>query len=89
MPELTRFFGIIICMYAEPGAPHHQPHFHAYYQNESAVYAIDSIEMIKGTLSRKQQRLIEAWTEIHQDELLKSWKRLQSGQLPLKIAPLR
>ena len=46
MPEIARFFGIIICMYAEPGLPYHQPHFHAYtkIQNHFAVYVIDSIE---------------------------------------------
>ena len=40
MPEISRFFGIIVRMYAEPGAPHHQPHFHIYYQNEAAVLAL-------------------------------------------------
>jgi hypothetical protein len=89
MPELARFFGIIINMYAEPGAPHHRPHFHAYYQNQSAVYIIDPVEMIGGSLSRRQQRLVEAWTELHQGELLENWRRLQSGKLPFKIAPLR
>lgn len=89
MPELARFFGIIICMYVEPGAPHHRPHFHVYYQNQSAVYGIDAIETISGTLSRRQQRLVEAWAELHQGELLENWERLQSGQLPFKIAPLR
>ena len=37
MPELSRFFGIIIRMYMEVGSPHHLPHFHAYYQDEEAV----------------------------------------------------
>ena len=89
MPELSRFFGIIIRMYVEPGAPHHRPHFHAYYQNHAAVYTIDPIEMISGTLPRRQRRLVEAWAELHQGELLVNWERLQSGQLPYKIAPLR
>lgn len=89
MPELARFFGIIIRMYAEPGAPHHHPHFHAYYQNYTAVFGIDPIEMLGGQLPRKQQRLVEAWAELHQGELLENWERLQSGQLPYKIAPLR
>ena len=88
MPEISRFFGIIIRMYAEMGAPHHRPHFHAYYQNQAAVYDIDSIETIGGTLPRRQQRLVEAWAELHQGELLENWERLQSGQLPYRIAPL-
>ena len=89
MPELARFFGIIIRMYVEPGAPHHRPHFHAYYQNHAAVYAIEPIEKISGRLPRRQQRLVEAWAELHQGELLANWERLQQGLPPYKIAPLR
>jgi len=89
VPEISRFFGIIIRMYTEPGAPHHRPHLHAYYQNHAAVYGIDPIEMIGGTLPRRQQRLVEAWVELHQGELMENWERLQSGQLSYKIAPLR
>lgn len=89
MPEIARFFGIIIRMYAEPGAPHHRPHFHAYYQNYAAVYSIDSIEMVDGELPHRQQRLVEAWAEIHQGELRENWERLQAGLPPYKIAPLR
>ena len=89
MPEITRFFGIIIRMYAEPGAPHHRPHFHAYYQNAVAIYGIDPIEVIDGALPIRQQRLVEAWVELHQGELLENWGRLQAGQLPFRIAPLK
>jgi hypothetical protein len=89
MPELARFFGIIIRMYAEPDAPHHAPHFHAYYQNEVAIFGIDPLEPIAGSLPRRQQRLVEAWAELHQGELMADWERLQSGRAPLPIAPLR
>ncbi len=89
MPELSRFFGIIIRMYAEPGAPHHQPHFHAYYQNDTAVFSIEPLEIIGGGLSTRERRLVEAWAELHRGELLENWERLQSGNLPLSIAPLR
>ena len=41
MPELSRFFGIIIRMFVEIGGPHHRPHFHAYYQDEVAIFGID------------------------------------------------
>ena len=43
MPEISRFFGIIIRMLAEPDAPHHRPHFHAYYQDAAAVFAIEPL----------------------------------------------
>ena len=89
MPEICRFFGIIVRMFAEPDAPHHRPHFHAYYQNQAAVISIDAIEIIGGSLSQREMRLVEAWAELHRGELLENWERLQSGQLPYKIVPLR
>jgi len=89
MPEICRFFGIIIRMFAEPSAPHHRPHFHAYYHEMAAVFAIDSIEVLGGDLPQRQLRLVEAWAEIHQTELLEDWRRLQNGQPPFKIAPLQ
>jgi muramidase (phage lysozyme) len=89
MPELSRFFGIIIRMYAEISVQHHTPHFHAYYQDQVAVYNIDSIEIISGTLPKRQQRLVEAWAELHQAELLIDWERLQGGRKPLPIDPLK
>lgn len=89
MPELSRFFGIIIRMYAELNAPHHTPHFHAYYQNEVAVYGIDPVELIAGELPKRQHRLVEARAELHQAELLADWQQLQAGQRPLPIDPLK
>ncbi len=88
MPELARFFGIIIRMYMEPDAPHHTPHFHAYYQDVVAIYSIDPVELISGSLPKRQQRLVEAWAELHQADLLNDWERLLAGQKPLPIAPL-
>ena len=88
MPELSRFFGIIIRMYVEIGASHHVPHFHAYYQDDVAVFTVGPIEMVSGTLPKRQQRLVEAWAELHHEELMVDWHRLQAGQTPLPIAPL-
>lgn len=68
--------------------PHHRPHFHAYYQNDVAIYTIDPVELIGGALPKRQQRFVEAWAELHQAELLSDWEHLQHGQLPAKIAPL-
>lgn len=89
MPELARFFGVIIRMYAEAGTQHHRPHFHAYYQDFAAVYGIDEIELIGGSLPRRHARLVEAWAELHQDELRLCWHSLQQGHPPGKIDPLR
>jgi hypothetical protein len=69
MPELSRFFGIIIRMYVEIGVPHHVPHFHAYYQDDAAVFSINPVELMAGSLPRRQRRLVEAWAELHQVDL--------------------
>jgi hypothetical protein len=89
MPEIARFLGIIIRMFVEPAGKHHSPHFHAYYQSDVAIYSIEPIELIAGKLPIRQQRFVEAWAELHQDELYQNWNRLQSGQLPVKIVPLK
>ena len=89
MPELCRFFGIIIRMYAEAGGQHHTPHFHAYYQNDVAIFGIAPVELITGILPKRQTRLVEAWAELHQAELMDDWRRLHAGQRPEPIEPLR
>ena len=89
MPELSRFFGIIIRMYAEPFAPHHHPHFHAYYQEFAAVFGLDTLEIIAGEIPQKQRRLVEAWGELHREELRSDWELLQAGRRPQPIAPLQ
>ena len=89
MPEISRFFGIVIRMFAEPGAPHHTPHFHAYYQNSMGIFNIEPIDLIGGNLPRKELRLVEAWAEVHQNKLIENWGRLQTGRLPYRIASLR
>lgn len=88
MPELSRFYGIVIRMYAEAGGPHHTPHFHAYWQGQVAVVGIDPVEVLAGELPPKQRRLVEAWAELHGGELADAWARLQGGQAPPPIAPL-
>lgn len=89
MPEISRFFGLIIRMYAEPGAPHNRPHFHVYYQNFAAVYSIEPIELMNGELPVRYKRLVEAWAELHVGELAENWELLQTGQAPYRIAPLQ
>ena len=66
-----------------------RPHFHAYFQNQAGIFAIDTIELIGGELPAKETRLVAAWTEIHRQELIENWNALQRGRLPFKIEPLR
>ena len=90
MPELCRFFGIIIRMFVEAGGPHHVPHFHAYYQDDTGIFSLEPVELIAGELPKRQRRrrLVEAWAELHAAELMADWTRLQEGRKPLPIDPL-
>jgi hypothetical protein len=89
MPELSRFSGIIIRIFTETGERHHRPHIHVYYQDEVAVYSIEPIELIVGELPRRQQRLLEAWMELYQEELLENWRLAVVGEPINKLPPLR
>jgi len=89
MPEISRFFGIVIRMFMEVEERHSTPHFHAYYQGAVAVFGIEDIDLLAGELPRRQRRLVEAWAELHQEELMNDWNALQSGHLPVAIQPLQ
>lgn len=89
MLEVCRFSGIVITMYAETPARHHQPHFHAYYGEHAGVIAIASGAYLAGSVPNAQQRNIEAWRLARLRELQRNWERLQSRQRIEKIAPLR
>lgn len=70
MPEISRFFGIIIAMYAKDHTP---PHFHAKYGEYHAYFAIDSGNLLEGDMPRRAIRLIQDWAEIHKQELIENW----------------
>lgn len=89
MPELSRFYGIIIRMYSEPSERHHVAHFHAYYGEHVAVFSITPVALITGFIPQRQQRLVEAWAELHEEELLLNWQLLQQGRKPSQIQPLQ
>ena len=88
MPEISRFLGVIITMYWEAAEPHHTPHFHVRYDQYRASYGINPIAQLAGALPRRQQRLVEAWAELHQEELLADWALLEQGRLSFKIKGL-
>ena len=89
LPEISRFFGIVIRMYAEPASPHHRPHFHAYHHDQVGIVAIDGVELIGGALPPREMRLVLAWAEIRRQELIENWHALQAGRPPSKIESLR
>ncbi len=68
---------------------HHAPHIHANYQEHEAVIAIPDGEILEGSLPKSKMKLVQAWIELHHDELLADWKLSASGQQPYNIEPLR
>ena len=85
MPELCRFYGIVIRMFPDDHGP---PHFHASYSGEQITVDIDSLSVLSGRLPRRAERLVAEWAEMHQEELLEAWSRSQRRQPPGRIAPL-
>jgi hypothetical protein len=81
MPEISRFFGIIITMYFNE---HNPPHFHAIYNEYEAQFDLIEGAFFKGALPSKQARLVLAWYEIHKDELMHLWENKEFN----KIKPL-
>ena len=88
MPIISMFYGIIIRMYLIDNQHHNTPHFHAKYAEFEASIRIDDGEILAGELPRKQLRLVQAWTELHKDELQADWELAVSGENPYKITPL-
>lgn len=88
MPTISMFFGIIVRMYCSP-AEHNPPHIHVYYNEFTAILDLNSCEITDGELPKKQKKLVEAWAELHRDELMADWTLAQNGELPLSIEPLK
>lgn len=85
MPEICRFFGIIIRMYFDDQPP---PHFHAIYGAHEAQIGIEPIVVMQGDLPRRALSMVVEWAALHQRELVANWDRLQDEQTPFKIRPL-
>ena len=83
------FFGIIISIFFEETAKHHLPHIHARYSGKKASMAIETGEILAGDFPSKQLKLVQAWIEIHRDELNANWELAMSGEEPFRIAPLQ
>ena len=88
MPELSRFYNIVIKMLYSDDGQHHKPHFHVYYAEYSASVAVDG-ELIAGHLPLKQLRMVQAWAAIHEDELYAAWNKAVRDEPFGTIEPLK
>ena len=84
MPEISRFYGIIIRMFYNE---HNPPHFHAEYGEYKITVELER-EMVKGKMPKRALKLIFEWMELHKDELYGNWERCQSQDVPHRIIPL-
>ncbi|MFH1709377.1 MAG: DUF4160 domain-containing protein [Planctomycetota bacterium] len=85
MPEISRFFGIIIKMFLDD---HNPPHFHAEYGDQTALVDIRNLSIFAGRLPPRVTGFVIEWATIHQQELLDAWDKAKALQAPAKIAPL-
>jgi len=85
MPEISRFFGIIVRMFYDD---HNPPHFHVEFQGNKAVFDFQG-NILKGNLkSKTATKLVREWIDIHQMELEEDWQLAQEGKEIKKIDPL-
>jgi Domain of unknown function (DUF4160) len=85
MPEISRFFGLVIKIYFNDHAP---PHFHVEHGEHEAVIAIQTLEVLRGKLSSRAHVMVLEWASMHRHELMQDWNRAQAGKPLRKIAPL-
>jgi hypothetical protein len=85
MPEVSRFFGIVIGMYFND----HQPaHFHASYGDHEALIEIETLAVYRGRLPRRALALVLEWAALRRDELRRDWALARDGRPLHRIAPL-
>lgn len=88
MPVLSTFFGIIVRMYRERGGKHNVPNIHAEYSGNEVVVALNGT-ILEGSIPKPKMKLLDAWMEIHREDLEANWKLLSNGEQFFRIDPLR
>lgn len=89
MPVISMFYGVIVLMYYFDNKKHRQPHIHVQYSDEEAVISIPDGTVLEGTLKSAKLKLVQAWIEIHHEELMADWRLAVNGQAVYKIDPLK
>ena len=85
MPEISRFFGIVIAIYYKE---HGVPHFHAKYAGQTGVFSIVDLKLIEGRLPKRVVALVLEWAFEHRSELHENWQRAVAQEPLQPIAPL-
>lgn len=89
MPTISMFYGILVLMYFRDNRRHHLPHIHIRYQDEEAAISIADGDVLDGSVPPRQLKLVQAWIEIHREDLMLDWQLAVAGEVPFRIAPLQ
>jgi len=89
MPAILMFFGVMVYMYFMDNKQHKLPHIHVKYQDNEVIIAIPDGDVLEGGIPKSKMKLLQAWVELHKDELMADWQLAVSGEHPFKIDPLR
>jgi hypothetical protein len=86
MPEISRFYGIVIKIYFDDHLP---PHFHAEYGEDEILLNVTTLAVIAGKIPPRAMGLVMEWALLHRAELEQAWARAKNLEQPGKIDPLR
>ncbi len=89
MAVIAMFYGIIVSMYFFDNQRHKLPHIHIRFQGQEVVVSIPDGTVLEGTLRGNKMKLVQAWIEIHQDELMADWELAIAGEPVFRIDPLK
>lgn len=89
MPIISSFYGIVVMMYFFDNRRHKSPHIHVEIGGDEAVVSIPDGDIIEGSIRKNKLRLVQAWIEIHKDELMQCWELAIGGKPVFSIEPLR
>jgi len=89
MPAISMFYGVIVYMYFMDNKQHKLPHIHVKYQSDEVIVSIPDGQILEGGIPSSKMKLLQAWIELHKDELVADWQLAVAGEQPYKIEPLR
>ena len=89
MPIISMFYGLLISMYYLDTKQHHLPHIHVKYNDEEAVFSIPEGDLLEGRIPSNKIKLVKAWIELRQEDLMVDWSLAIKGEPIFRIDPLR
>jgi hypothetical protein len=89
MPVISMFYGLLISMYYLDNKEHHLPHIHVKYNDQEAVFSIPDGEILEGGIPLNKVKLVKAWIELRQEDLMTDWSLAIKGEPIFRIDPLK